>query len=117
MKTITFNARLFVRENAAADDAMVEARMNLSADAVCEFVREISINGVAPRTQLLIETLIDGENYQQYLSRELPGTIHGGFVFNTNALRNAGSWEMDERCQDFRELAEQLTGIYAGSQA
>jgi len=117
MKTITFNARLFVRENAEADDAMVEARMNLSADAVCEFAREISINGVAPRTQLLIETLIDGENYQQYLSRELPGTIHGGFVFNTNALRNAGSWEMDERCQDFRELARALIGTYAGSQA
>lgn len=116
MKNITFNARLFVCADAWASDAIVESRMRLSAEAVCGFAREISIAGVAPRTQLLVETLIDGENYQQYLSRELPGTIHGGFVFNTNALRNAGGWEMDERCQYFRELAEQLTGIYAGSQ-
>lgn len=111
MNNFTFNARLITRTDADATAIVADARINLTAAQVADYAKEISATGVAPRTQLLIETLINGENYQQFLSREIPGTTHGGFVFNTSALRNTDGYELGERSQAFAELAQDLGAI------
>jgi len=104
-----FNARVFRKNTPDSEFEVVDSRMGLTIIEVCEFAREIASQGVTRGTKLLIETLYNGENYQQHLDREMPGVIHGGFIFNSNALRSEHGGDLEERCGEFMEMARQLS--------
>lgn len=103
-----FNARVFRKNAPDSEYEVIDCRLGLTAEQVCEFAQETASKGVARGTQMLIETLYNGENYQQFLDREMPGTTNGGFIFNSNALRSEGGGDLEERCGEFIEWARQL---------
>lgn len=93
----TFNARLYDK----GSKSVIEARLDLTAEEVCDFARDVSKQVFDRHASLLVEQLWNGENEQQYLDREYPGATASGFVFYAKQLAEEG---IDSRCQDFLDV-------------
>lgn len=91
MKKITYNTHLTARLSDGSRE-IVETRLGLSIHEACDYIRELGERGGKARS-LLIETLVDGENYQEFLDRTQPGAIGGGLRISGYQLNEADDRE------------------------